>query len=360
MICNDDQQAAHHSAMVASPHASSPAVVVNGDHMMGTDVGSADATSLDTYLHAFRRTWFWCLLLGSVFAVAAGAGVWFVVEDQYTAFAELRAHAAPRQLLDERTAGPQEKFETYINSVKQLITSRSVLTETLRSEEVQACSIVQEQRDQEAWLAKQLSVAIPRDSQILLVKMTSPNAEESATIVNTVVETYLENVQAKERGELNEKRDTLDNIHENLLDEEENKRNQLKTMAEQLGTVDREELSLAKQIEMEQARHIQRELINAKVQHQQALTDLEIAKKRVETVHSRDIPEDELQVMVANDPEGRYLTHELEMLSRAVKHAGDMSTNNSNVAERSGLGGVRFRITDLKEQLESLKKSLTM
>lgn len=360
MICNDDQHAApHHAGMIASPHASSPAVVVNSDHMMGVDGGSANATSLDTYLHAFRRNWLWCFLLGGVFTAAAGAAVWFVVEDQYTAFAELRAHAAPRHLLDEGSARPQEKFETYINSVKQLITSRSVLTEALRSEEVQACSIVQEQRDQEAWLAKQLSVAIPRDSQILLVRMTSPNPEESAIIVNAVVDTYLENVQAKERGELNEKRDTLANIHANLLDEEQDKRNNLKNLAEQLGTVDREELSLAKQIDMEQARHIQRELINAKVQHQQAVTDLEIAKKQLERIQSQKIPEDELEVLLARDPEGRYLTNELDMLTRAVKHAGDMSSNATG-SEHSGLGGVRFRIGDLKEQLQSLNKALTM
>ncbi|MFO7902494.1 MAG: polysaccharide biosynthesis tyrosine autokinase [Pirellulaceae bacterium] len=360
MICNDDQHAApHQSGMIASPHASSPAFVVNGDHMMGVDGASADATSLDGYLHAFRRNWLWCLLLGGVFALAVGVAIWFLVEDRYTAFAELRAHATPRHLLDEGANHPQEKFETYINSVKQLITSRSVLTEALRSEEVQGCSIVQEQRDQEGWLAKELSVAIPRDSQMLLVKMTSPDPEESATIVNAVVETYLDTVQAKERGELNDKRDTLANIHENLLDEEQNKRNTLKNLAEQLGTVDREELSLAKQIDMEQARHIQRELINAKVQHQQAMTDLEMAKKQLERVQSQGVPEDELQVMLAMDPEGRYLTNEQEMLSRAVKHAGDMS-RDSGAAERSGLGGVQFRITDLKEQVESLKESLAM
>lgn len=359
MICNDDQHSASQSGTIASPQTSSPAVVVNSDHMMGVDGAGADATSLDTYLHALRRNWFWCLLLGALFAGSAGAAIWFVVENQYTAFAELRAHAAPRQLLEDGVTHRQEKFETYINSVKQLIKSRHVLMETLRSEEVQTCSIIQEQRDQEGWLADELSVSIPRDSQILLVKMTSPKPEESATIVNAVVQTYLDAVQAKERDELNEKRETLTEIHEELLAEEQKKRNELKNLAEQLGTIDREELSLAKQIDMEQARHIQRELINAKVEHQQAVADLEMAKKQLKSLDSKKMPEDELQVMVSMDPEGRYLKNELEVLSRAVKHAGDMSTK-AKTSRLSGIGGVQFRIADLKEQLDSLKKTLTM
>lgn len=359
MICNDDHHHAPQTGMLSPHRANSASVVVNGDqHTMGVDGASPEGTSLDTYLHALRRNWFWCLLLGSVFAAAAGAGVFFTVKDRYTAYAELQAHSAPQQLLDE---GGQrhEKFETYINSVKQLITSRRVLRTTLRNEDVKACSIVQQEDDQASWLASELSVSNPRDSEILIVRLTSENPEESATLVNAVVDTYMDEVETKLRQALSRKRDTLERIHNDLLAQEEQKREQLKNLAEQLGTVDREELSVKSQMQIEHARHVKREWINAMVQLKQANADLQMTQQRLENLTSRRIPADELEVMLALDQEGRFLTNELETLRRAVDQAGNMS-NKTDGSNLSGLGGVQFRIKELERQLDKLGQTLTL
>ncbi len=55
------------------------------------------------------------------------------------------------------------------------------------------------------------------------------------------------------------------------------------------------------------------------------------------------------------DSDGRFVTHELEALTRYVDQAGALA-NNPNGPALSGLGGVRFaHPNDLNEELEAIK-----
>ncbi len=363
MICNDDQ---HHtplpqSGMLSTRRVAPPTVVVSGDQMMGMDGGaSSSAVNLDTYLHALRRNWFWCLLLGTIFAGAAGATVWKLVQDRYTAFAELRAHSAPQDLLGDGNGRQREKFETYISSVKQLLKSRKVIAAALRSPDLKECSLVAQEKDPEGWLAGALGISNPKDSEILIVSLTAHDPSAAADVVNAVVNTYLSSVEIKERQTLVEKKDKLEGMHKKLVAQEQRERDKLQEMAEVQGTVDASEMSFKHQIEMEQARHIQGQLINAMVQLKQAEADLKLEQLRLEKLEKEAvIPDDELGVMLAMDPEGRLLVDELNYLAHSVDQAGAMSSN-VNGSGMAGLGHVRARIRDLQADLKTLGDTLAL
>ena len=123
---------------------------------------SEGTPNLDTFRHALRRNWFWCVLLGLILGGAAGAGVWAFVPDRYTAFAELRAYSNPEQLLSGQVR-PMEKYETFMSNMQQLIQSQSTLMAALRKEEISDLALVRQESDPVHWLAKELSVWNPRE-----------------------------------------------------------------------------------------------------------------------------------------------------------------------------------------------------
>ncbi len=103
MICNDDQQPLPQAGLIASNRHRSPAVIVASDQMMNMEGSAAGANNLDRYIHALRRNWFWCLLLGGVLGGGVGAAIYSLVPNRFTAVAELRAYSRPDRLID---AGP--------------------------------------------------------------------------------------------------------------------------------------------------------------------------------------------------------------------------------------------------------------
>ncbi len=130
-------------------------------------------------------------------------------------------------------------------------------------------------------------------------------------------------------------------------------------MADQLGTIDREDLTLKTQIEMEQARMVKRELISSMVARSQAQTDLELEKKRLANLELASIPEEELQVMIAMDQEGRWIANELESVRNVIEQSGTMTANSDSTA-LNNLTSARSYMRKLQGQLDVLAKTLTM
>ncbi len=322
MICNDDQQNIPQAGVIAHSHQRPTAMIVGGDGMMGMEQAAPGASGLDRYLHALRRNWFWCLLLGTAFAVGAGITVFFLVPDRYTAFAELRAYSRPQQLINDGKPQQSEKFETFISNVKQLIQARRTLASALRKDEVKELEIVRQEPDQERWLADELKVSNPKDSEVLIVSLTAPNPKDASILVNAVVQSYMEEVVERDKGKMDEKLKSLRSILAGLTDSERKKRSSLETMAEQLGTIERDALSLQTQMKMEQAQQLKREFLKTSVEYKRAAADLKVLEERAKNLDSLAIPADELEVELAMDPEGRLITEELNALFACRRISG--------------------------------------
>ena len=99
MIRNDDNPTTSQDNSLAPVRKPTGAVVISngGGGSFRRDKAANGAANLDGFLHALRRTWLWCLLLGVVMGSVAAAAVWWYVQDEYTAVAELRVvQYAPR------------------------------------------------------------------------------------------------------------------------------------------------------------------------------------------------------------------------------------------------------------------------
>ena len=173
---NEDQANTRGDALTAEPSRAVTMVIPAGSEMAGFGSASGGGANLDGYLHAFRRTWLWCVITGGVLAAAAATLVLFFVDDQYTAVAELRAYTRAPQLLKSDTPQAVDKYETFISNVQQLLMSRTTLSSVVRRPEFKQYSDMNDQDDPATWLCERLRVSVPKNSEILKVSVTVPNA----------------------------------------------------------------------------------------------------------------------------------------------------------------------------------------
>ncbi len=166
--------------------------------MISPDGTALGAANLDGYLHALRRTWLWCLLMGGVWRSWSAGLVWQLVPNQYTAVAELKAYTLAPRILNSGTVPPQEKYETFISNIQQMLQLRTTITAALRDPAVKDHPLVKAEEDQEGWLLENLRVSNPKNSEILLVSVTVPDPTLAADLANAVVDAYLKEVVDKD------------------------------------------------------------------------------------------------------------------------------------------------------------------
>ena len=90
-------------------------------------------------------------------------------------------------------------FEIYKGTQQQLLTSDVVLIAALRKPEAASLAVVQKQDDPVKWLARNLRVELPPNSEIMRVSLTTSKPDEAALLVGAVVDAYMNEVVDAER-----------------------------------------------------------------------------------------------------------------------------------------------------------------
>jgi capsular exopolysaccharide synthesis family protein len=207
------------------------------------------------YVHSLRRHWLLALTLGVICGAVLGYIGWKLRPEEYTAVAQLRIHAANPQILfstaDARADSGPGAFEIYRDTQQLIIKSRFVLTAALRNDAVKGLPSIEREEERHntlAWLTENLNVVFPvKNAEIMQISMTSRNPRESATIVNAVVQAYLDEVVTGEQQRRKGRYTQLQTVYAEKENEVRVKRNELKSLAEQLGTTETETLTLQQQ-----------------------------------------------------------------------------------------------------------------
>lgn len=360
---NEDQVHARNDALTTLPSRAVTMVIPAGSEMTGLGGDSSHGVNLDGYLHAFRRTWLWCIITGGVLAAAATTLILLFVDDQYTATAELRAYTRAPQLVNSKTPQAQDKYETFISNVQQLLMSRTTLTGAVRDPKFQAYPVINEQDDPATWLAERLRVSVPRNSEILKVSVTVPQSKELASeLANAVVDMYLQRFVFSERDEKFRKVEQLKGLLEEKRSEERQRRNDLAAVAQRSGSVDIESLDLAQQIELQKAQQVKTELARTRVELHRAQSERDASKARLEQMMAQgiEVPADELDVLVAADPEARMITEEIAILETGISKAGEVVKAQMSDSSQGGVavGFARQYVVELVQKLEAIKDRL--
>ena len=230
---------------------------------------AADAAAANValaYLHALRRHWVAAAILGLVCGAGTRRSLYFVRTPIYAATALL--HVAPTadvmvyEMPETKAEAGATLFDIYKSTQAQQIKSRYVLQAALRDREIASLpSVKQHEPDAPGWLAGELNVSFPEKGELMQVGLVGSDPDEITKLVNAVVDAYMREVVDVERNQRVLHRNELDKLCADKETEVRNKRNDMKQLADQLGTQDSETLSLKQQVAVQQYAEYQRQLM---------------------------------------------------------------------------------------------------
>jgi len=323
-------------------------------------------SNIAIYLHALRRHWLLATGLALLCAGLIGPAVWFSLGPKYTAESYLRV-AAQEQHLVFRTAEHvgRSRFDIYKGTQQQLVKSRFVLTAALRDPKVANLRCVKRQKDQIAYLGRKVKVNFPGDAEIMEVSLREDDPHEAATLVNAVVEAYLNEVVNVELNQRKKRRDQLDRVYSEKDSEVREQRAKFKRLANDVGSGDSKALALKQEIALQQFGAYRTELVRHQLEVRRGYGELKAKQALLENINENEVSQYELDTYVKVDPIAQ------QMLAELAWRRSDMNYNamiavpgtTSALAERQQrellLSQQQFEIRaeELRQELRSQKRA---
>lgn len=270
------------------------------------------------YVHALRRHWLLSLGIGLLCAGIGGPAVWVAVGSKYTAESFLRVSMQEPGLLSasDRLVD-RDHFEIYKSTQQQLVTSRFVLLAALRKTDVAKLSVVREQEggDPAGWLQNRISVSFPGRAELMSVSITRRDAQEATTLVRAVVDAYLTEVVNAERDLKRQRISELDRAFAEKETEARKKRDDLKSLAEQVGGSATETLTAKQKSTVEELSIYRQEMARNRFDLRRSQGELAAQRAILKSIAELEVSDAELDEFVQRDPVARQLFSQLGMVS---------------------------------------------
>lgn len=147
--------------------------------------------SMRIVMRGARRYWWLVLMLWLVGSASIGVGIYMYVKPSYRALSLLRVDPAVTNLYDLPRAG-NESLDPFLQTQVQLITGPNVLTAAGTNPKAAVLERVQKAGDVVQELRKAVNVSVIPGTYLIEVAMTSPDSKEAATLVNAVVDAFMD------------------------------------------------------------------------------------------------------------------------------------------------------------------------
>jgi hypothetical protein len=300
----------------------------------------------------------------SVLLIFVAGGANGVQVKKYTAKALLLiAPSVPIMLHPADQKLDLDEFTIFRNTQAQLLRGRFVMQAALRNQKLRNVpSIVREDAKHDAveWLTKQIHVNFPDDkSCIMEVSATLPDPHEAATIVNAVVDAYMDEVVNVDRQKRRERYESLQRIAADKEEEVRRKREQLKREMESIGAGNDKTVGMRGQLAVNLLGEYQRRLLLLKQDRNAQQARLEELKAALRDLSSEKISELEISKLLYGVPGYRELAtrkvlHDLDKL-RGDK-VTDAAKEEKGTKTPSGRGGENRRLGD--DELKAVDRIL--
>ena len=281
--------------------------------------------------HAFRRRWLPAVALGLVTATALAVPIWLFMPKGFEAVAWLRV----RDKSGMFGVGGRDnaEYESYRKTQVQLIKSPFVLMSALRRPGVSELKTLRdEKQDQVGWLARNIQVSAPMESEVIQVRLRGENAKEVTQIVNAVTQSYLSDVVNKEKADRLERRDTIERQYKQNMTEVRRRRDQYNNLAKTLGASDSMEVATQRSLLLDHVGTLRAQLTS--MQRDLSVLDAELAvrdaKARGDISDEEAVPDEMLDAMLARDPMIAELRDRLASLDEAMTFQAERSARGAN------------------------------
>jgi succinoglycan biosynthesis transport protein ExoP len=133
----------------------------------------------------------WLVLLPVVLALGVGQVYLQRATPQYTSTARIYVEQTGPRMLDRDTGGVITRWDSYLFTQVELLRSTEVLTDVLKAPAMAGLQTFAATGASAGALLDGLETEVGKRDDIINVSFTTPYPDEAATIVNTVVETYI-------------------------------------------------------------------------------------------------------------------------------------------------------------------------
>jgi polysaccharide biosynthesis transport protein len=243
----------------------------------------------------------------------------------------------------------QVEYDIFKNTQKMLLLNSIVLRKALKLPGISELAVVQNQKDPIDWLGKNLQITFPGNAEIMQVSLAGASQKELAMLVNAVVDAYLVEVVDAERAELDERINKLKKIQIEKTQECKDALNELRRMAQNLGTSDMEVLSFKQKNTLDELQSVRSESIRSQFALNRMNIDLASQKAAFQTVQNAVISDIECELFASSDFILRKL-HE-DILTQE---------KNSDPKNQAELEGLKRRYSERIEQIRAEIKRKTL
>lgn len=299
---------------------------------------------LPSLLKALRRRWALAVGLGLVVMTAAAVAAWFAVPPaRYTARALLSV-AAEQPSIIFKTGDRQVNFQTYQRTQLTLLKSRFVLLAALRDPKVAALPSIKTMDDPVRWLERQVNADY--NGEVLSISMTGTQSSELATIVNAVVKAYINEVVEADAHERKRRFESLQRIYLDYQTKLNEKRKYLRSLAEEVGSSDKQTVRLTHEFALEQLAQAQRELMQTQHDLRKAEVELSVLSQsqsqattsQASAASEAEVAEVAFVEMVRQDPQIAEYQAQLNALGQRLEDVRRVARN-----PRGEVSGQRLR-----------------
>ena len=209
------------------------------------------------------------------------------------------------------------------------------------------------------WLTSVVQVSPEKNSGVMYVSATLPDANEAAAIVNAVVEAYMDEVVNVDRQKRRERYDSLQRVSADKEEEVRQKREQLRRELETIGAGDDQTASLRGQMAVSIYAEYQRELQKIKFDRNALSGKLESAKKTKALLADLDhkqfpIPETDIAAVMGNNPLYKELLPRQQMLQSIINSQMPLLVKGAKPSPTYARAQSELKVTN--EAVENLKE----
>jgi capsular exopolysaccharide synthesis family protein len=227
-----------------------------------------------------------------------------------------------------------------------------VIDAAIRDPQIAELSAIRRQPDPSGWLAKQLRVDYPGDAEILRISMSGENPNDLPKLVNAVKDSYLNRIVNAERNRRLTRLRDLEHIYDQSEEAIRKKRDDLRMLAEQLGTGDPEALTHRQQYALEHYAALKREDTRLRLELMRAEVELALLRSTQSNVQVSDTA---LNQQLESEPLVQEYSRHVMELQRIVDEVKSLSADENQPNVRRHVRELESAKQSLEARLEELR-----
>jgi capsular exopolysaccharide synthesis family protein len=279
---------------------------------------------LGALLRSLRHRWMAAVAFGLPLAALAAAAAWYLLSPKYTGFAQFRVLAWPTSVLGNKDQ--RSDFGTYMKTQGALLKGRPVVQQALKSDGVKRLGLEGKVADPAQYVEKELITEFTDQAEVLTLLYSASDPVEAVEVVKAVSAAYMDLIVYAESRDRAKALSDLEKVYGETGDSLRRKRSDLKKLADQLGTTDKETLSQQQMQLLESLRDARNalNLITSKLFDAQAMR--EAHRTRIEAMKNAPLPSGpDVESLLDTDAEYKLLSDRLKRVQEVVDSFGESS-----------------------------------